>query len=432
VQSWNFGLQRELTKDTVMEIRYQGNHGVKLWRQVNLNEINVFENGFLKEFDIARNNLAIAQAASASSVNFGNQGLPGQQNIPIIQTALATTSDTTFANYIRQNRPANVASNISGDVTRMGRLTAAGYPANFFIVNPDVASGGSYALTNLGSSMYNSMQVEVRRRFSSGLMAQGSYVWSHSIIMGASQDLGDYNAPSTFRNLRLDRTDADYDIRQAYKLNTIYELPLGPGKRFAASGHSVLGRIAEGWQISGTGRVQSGSPFRLTTGGRYGMNQVEPGVVLYNMTTAQLQDMMQIRKTTGSDSKGLVFYLPDSLIANTNAAFEVNGKTRANLDPNAPYIGPQWANDSFGYRVNLRNPWQYRLDLGLLKKTTIRESVNAEFRVQALNALNLTNFTLANGPSSANFGKTTTAFRDFAGSADPGSRVLEFVLRVNF
>ncbi len=431
VQSWNFGLQRELTKDTVMEVRYQGNHGVKLWRQVALNEINVFENGFLKEFDIARNNLAIAQAANASSVNFGNQGLPGQQAIPIIQTALATTNDTTFAQYIRQNRPGNVASNISGDVTRMGRLTAAGYPKNFFVVNPDVAGSNSYVLTNMGSSMYNALQVEVRRRFSSGLMAQGSYVWSHSILNGASQDLGDYSAPSTFRNLRLDRTDAGYDIRQAYKLNAIYELPLGPGKRFAASGNPVLSRIFEGWQISGTSRVQSGAPFQLTSG-RSGMNNIEAGAVLYNMTASQLQDMMQIRKTTGSDGTGLVYYLPDSLIANTNAAFEVNSKTRANLDPNAPYIGPQWDNDSFGYRVYLRNPWQYRLDVGVLKKTTIRESVNMEFRLQALNALNMTNFTLANAPSAATFGQTTTAFRDFAGSADPGSRVLEFVLRLNF
>src|SRR5262249_4148746 len=38
VQSWNIGLQRELSKSTVMEVRYVGNHGVGLWRQVNLNE----------------------------------------------------------------------------------------------------------------------------------------------------------------------------------------------------------------------------------------------------------------------------------------------------------------------------------------------------------------------------------------------------------
>ena len=53
VQSWNIGLQRELAKDTVVEVRYTGNHGLKEWRQVNINEVNIFENGFLDEFNKA-------------------------------------------------------------------------------------------------------------------------------------------------------------------------------------------------------------------------------------------------------------------------------------------------------------------------------------------------------------------------------------------
>jgi hypothetical protein len=431
VQSWNLGWQRELSQDTVMEVRYTGNSGANLWRQVNLNEVNVFESGFLKEFDIARNNLAIAQAASASSVNFGNQGLAGQQNIPMISTALGTTSDTTFATYIRQNRAGTVASNIATNATRAGRL-AAGYPANLFVVNPTVAGGGTYEITNLGSSNYNALQLELRRRLSHGVILQGSYVWAHSIANGANQSLNAYSTPTTFRNIDLDRANPSSDIRQAYKYNAIYELPIGPGKRFLSGSNSVLKRIAEGWQISGIGRIQSGTPFQLTSG-RGGMTSAEAGVVLYNMTAADLQKMVEVRKTTASNGQGLVYYLPDSLIANTNAAFELNGKTRASLDTNAPYIGPQWANDSFGYKVYLRNPWQYRLDLGLLKKTTIRETANAEFRVQFLNALNKTNFFInGNMPSSASFGQTTTAFRDFSGSADPGSRVIEFVLRVSF
>ena len=88
--------------------------------------------------------------------------------------------------------------------------------------------------------------------------------------------------------------------------------------------------------------MQTGSPIRLTSG-RATFNQNESGVILHNMTASQLQDMMAIRKTTGSHAPaalGAVYYLPQALIDNTNAAFEVNGKTLANLDPNAPYIGP--------------------------------------------------------------------------------------------
>src|SRR5258708_15517436 len=44
VQSWNFGLQREITRDTVLEVRYVGNHGTRLRRQGNLNEITTLRN----------------------------------------------------------------------------------------------------------------------------------------------------------------------------------------------------------------------------------------------------------------------------------------------------------------------------------------------------------------------------------------------------
>ena len=44
-------------------------------------------------------------------------------------------------------------------------MTAAGYPANFFQVNPAVGSGGAYLMTNWGESFYDALQVEVRRRW---------------------------------------------------------------------------------------------------------------------------------------------------------------------------------------------------------------------------------------------------------------------------
>src|SRR5205807_8996382 len=79
VQSWNIGLQRELGRNSVVEVRYTGNHGVHLWRQFNLNEVNIVESGFLNEFKIAQNNLRIARggdiAKNTGVVNFGNTGL---------------------------------------------------------------------------------------------------------------------------------------------------------------------------------------------------------------------------------------------------------------------------------------------------------------------------------------------------------------------
>lgn len=437
VQSWNLGWQRELTKDTVMEVRYTGNHGLKEWRQVNLNEVNIFESGFLDQFTVAQNNLAIANNIPVSALpytfslksnNFGNQGMPGQQNIPMLSLGLPSTNDANYAQYLRQNRPGTLATQIYNTVANMKKLTDAGYPANLFIVNPTVASGGSYLLTNLGRSNYNALQVEFRRRMSGGLFFQGSYVWAHSIVNGAVNSLNNYSNPTTFRNLRLDRNPSSFDIRHAFKINSIYELPFGPNRRYLSGGNAVTRKVLEGWEIAGVGRIQSGGPFQLTSG-RNGMNTSEAGVVLYNMTRAELQDMMEIRKVTGANGIGQVFYLPQSIIDNTNAAFEQNSKT---LDPSKPYIGPQIASGQFGNRVFLYGPSQTRLDLSVVKHTKFGETRDFEFRANFLNAFNLTNFYLQNAPSSAAFGQTTSAFRDFSGSNDPGGRVIEFQLRVNF
>src|SRR5262249_60644041 len=65
VQSWNVSFQREIAKDMVLDIRYVGNHGTRLWRQGNINEVNIFENGFLQDLIHARNNLTIAASHPA-------------------------------------------------------------------------------------------------------------------------------------------------------------------------------------------------------------------------------------------------------------------------------------------------------------------------------------------------------------------------------
>src|SRR4029453_3565763 len=45
--NYNFGIQRELWKNNVLEVRYVGNQSKLSWRTSNLNEVNIFNNGFL-------------------------------------------------------------------------------------------------------------------------------------------------------------------------------------------------------------------------------------------------------------------------------------------------------------------------------------------------------------------------------------------------
>ena len=189
-----------------MEVRYTGNHGLKEWRQEDLNEVNLFENGFLKEFYQAQKQ-SVHRSRMPDFLERLHQcvrrrfrqcrACPARRPFPLIQTGLNYNSDTTVATYLRQNRPGSVAGLMYNNAAAMGRLTAAGYPANLFVVNPAVAGGGVYLLTNGGSSTYNALQVEVNRRMTSGLLLQGSYVWAHSLVNGSQSSLMDFNQPTT-------------------------------------------------------------------------------------------------------------------------------------------------------------------------------------------------------------------------------------------
>src|SRR6185295_15789051 len=103
-----FGIQREITKDMALEVRYVGNHGTKLMRQYELSEVNIFENGFINEFKAAQQNLAIFRQANPLcgqtnqvACNYGNSGLTGQVTTPIITTAIGNTDSTTLTSITR-------------------------------------------------------------------------------------------------------------------------------------------------------------------------------------------------------------------------------------------------------------------------------------------------------------------------------------------
>src|SRR5215471_17661790 len=97
VQTWSASIQRELKQGSVLEVRYAGNRGVRLWHTFNINETNIFENGFLTQFKDAQRNLALFMAANPKCgqtgeplCSFANSGLAGQVAIPIFQAAFTS------------------------------------------------------------------------------------------------------------------------------------------------------------------------------------------------------------------------------------------------------------------------------------------------------------------------------------------------------
>ncbi|HEX8185865.1 MAG TPA: hypothetical protein VF747_13960, partial [Blastocatellia bacterium] len=459
-QSYSLGFQRELNKNTAVEARYVGTHGTRLWRQNNYNEVNIFENGFLDIFKAAQNNLAIFTRANpgcvaAGNCNYGNSNLPGQVPIPIITTAIGSSTDLTTATLLQQGQAGALANNIAFNVTRMNRLINGNLVpsvtlpnntkvSNYFVVNPQSGSGGAWMMTNGIDTQFHALQIEIRRRLSNGLLVQGSYQFGKALSNAFASSAVVAAQPRTLRDLNADKGPSPWDIRHSFKVDWLYELPLGPGKAFLNGHVPVISKILEGWQTGGVARIQSG-PVLLLTGGRNTFNQFESGVTLNNITTAQLQKLVKIRKETvcsGSSCRGVVFWLPDSIINNSLAAFEVGGKTLADLDPNAPYIGPPTTPGQLGSRIFLYGAPQARFDLNVVKRTRITERTNFEARVQFLNAFNRANFNIggadANARSiavnSSGFGQTRSAYRDFtvSGTNDPGGRIIEFQFRLNF
>jgi len=87
--TWTFGIQHKMGESRALEIRYNGNHTLKQWIQQDLNEVNVFENGFLQEFINAQKNLAINGGASFGNLNPAAGTVP----VPILTGAFTGSKD---------------------------------------------------------------------------------------------------------------------------------------------------------------------------------------------------------------------------------------------------------------------------------------------------------------------------------------------------
>src|SRR5262249_1987709 len=85
-----------------------------------------------------------------------------------------------------------------------------------------------------------------------------AYTYSHAID-NASQDTR--GGPQNARNLRADRGDADFDVRQRLVLSWSYELPFGRGRRYLSNSTGLATWIFGGWQINSIETFMTGAHF---------------------------------------------------------------------------------------------------------------------------------------------------------------------------
>jgi hypothetical protein len=115
-------------------------------------------------------------------------------------------------------------------------------------------------IDNAGRSIYHSLQANLSRRLSHGLLFGAAYTWSKSLDFGSDQS---YQLPDYY-NPGVDYGPSDFDIRNTLVVNYVWDIPYGGnlGNRFA---RGSLGN----WQISGTTQAQTGEPFSVTNGTDY-------------------------------------------------------------------------------------------------------------------------------------------------------------------
>ena len=118
------------------------------------------------------------------------------------------------------------------------------------------------AVTQLNTganSHYNGLQTTVEKRIGHGLQVQGNYTWSHCIDTVSNGGFLPFAAGGILSpipgNLARDRGPCDYDVRHNFTANYVYDLPVKL--------HGRMGRVLDGWQVSGSVFRRSGLPFSV-------------------------------------------------------------------------------------------------------------------------------------------------------------------------
>jgi hypothetical protein len=137
---------------------------------------------------------------------------------------------------------------------------------NILLRRPYPAYGFQQIVTGEGFGNYNGLGAKFTTRLTSGFTAMISYTWSQALdntsaIRGTNADI----TPQDNRCLDCEYGHSAYNTPHRFVTSTIWELPFGRGKRFAARG-GVLDHIVGGWEIGSILTVQSGRPINTAAG----------------------------------------------------------------------------------------------------------------------------------------------------------------------
>jgi hypothetical protein len=216
-------------------------------------------------------------------------------------------------------------------------------------------------------SIYHALQTKLQKRMASGFWLLGSYTWSKAI---------DDNATSF--NLQnwdgVTRGPAATDFRHNVTISSLYELPVGRGKRFGGSMPAAADAILGGWQMNGIYVFRTGVPSSAS---------LSAGLVGSTVNTGGASRPDQIAVAELPSSQRTIYQY-----------FNI-----------AAFVAP--AANSFRYgdagRDTIRGPSFSNFDFSLFKNFQFKERLKAQLRGEFFNIANHPNY----GQPGTSFGTAT-------------------------
>jgi hypothetical protein len=437
-QQYSFGVQREFFGNTAFEIRYVGTRSDNLLRAANLNQVNISTNGILEDFNRALANLRLPGATTA----FCNPAtVAGCQALSIFRSSAAPTANTvggatagpgrllvgtgglgaaTFNSLVNAGTPGDLLNNFFqlgfNNHPTLNNPTAV----PFVNILPNPAAGTIALLTNDAMSRYNSLQMEVRRRFTQGLYFQANYTYSKNMTnaIGGDQFYFEPYLDNARPELSLQRSDGDQT--HVFNFNGVYQLPFGKGKRFLNRG-GIINKIFGGWEISGLMNLASGAPISFVdprgTFNTAARSARQPA--RSNLSPAEIQKLVGIFERDGK-----IYFIDPSIIN------PINGRAANGFGADT-FTGQVFFNNEPGETGNIpltiiNGPRYFRVDAALLKNIRFNERMRVQIRAEAFNLLNTVNF--FNNTQVASINSTT--FGQITSAGDP--RIIQFAVRFEF
>ena len=222
---------------------------------------------------------------------------------------------------------------------------------------PFVGVGSINFLQFAASSTYNALQVSARRSIAP-LTLSIAYTYSHSIDDASDGGFGNTPSAVDSYNLALARASSDFDVRHNFSLSYVYDLPF-----FRTPG--VVNKVLGGWQYSGIMTTQTGTPFS----------------VIYS----NFSDNAGVSNGSGPGTYADLVGNPRSGVPPSAGA----GAPPFLYNP-AAYAAPQGLTFGNSGRNSLRNPRVTNFDMALFKHFRFTETSAFEFRAEAFNIFNHT------------------------------------------